>query len=310
MRLGEDFQKKFIFVNFAFKHEYVELTGYSDRLTFRQMVPSADIRIHPFSALTIGGHGHYSIGDFNNNGYLLEANGILKLKIKNDVYGILDADIGFARQEPGYFYNFYQSNHFRWDTSFNHQNFRWFGASLAVWKFRVGAKYTSVSNFVYLGSDVKPTQYEGNIDILQLYWQQDFRWRVWNLDLNIVYQAASKDEALHLPTLTGRASLYGTVSLFKNAAVIQPGLEIFYNTAYYSDGYMPALRNFYWQDTKQTGNHLYMDVFLSLLVKRFRIFVKYEHLNALWSKSNYYMVPHYPSQDAAFKWGLSWSFYD
>jgi hypothetical protein len=46
------------------------------------------------------------------------------------------------------------------------------------------------------------------------------------------------------------------------------------------------------------------------MVKRFRIFVKYEHLNNLWGASRYYMIPHYPAQGAAFKWGLTWSFYD
>jgi hypothetical protein len=310
MRLGEDFQNKFLYINFAFKHQYVELTGYSNKRSFKQMIPSADIRIHPFSALTIGGHGHYTLGDYNNNGYLLKASGKLEVRLKNDIEGILDADVGFASQEPGYFYSFYQSNHFRWDTTFKKQNYRWFGAWLSVWKFKVGARYTSVSNLTYLDSGVRPAQYEGNIDILQLFWRQDFRWKVWNLDLEVTYQAASKEEAIHLPTLAGRGVLYATISLFKNAAVIQPGIDVFYNTAYYSDGYMPALKSFYWQDTKQTGNYYYMDVFLSLLVKRFRVFVKYEHLNSFWSKSRYYMAPHYPSQDAAFKWGLSWSFYD
>jgi hypothetical protein len=73
---------------------------------------------------------------------------------------------------------------------------------------------------------------------------------------------------------------------------------------------MPALRSFYWQQEKKTGNYYYLDVFINLMIKRFRIFVKYDNLSAFWSKSRYYMVPHYPSQDAAFKWGLSWTFYD
>jgi hypothetical protein len=73
---------------------------------------------------------------------------------------------------------------------------------------------------------------------------------------------------------------------------------------------MPALRSFYWQEEKKTGNYYYADVFISLMIKRFRIFIKYQHLNELWSESRYYMVPHYPQQGAAFKFGLSWSFYD
>jgi hypothetical protein len=46
------------------------------------------------------------------------------------------------------------------------------------------------------------------------------------------------------------------------------------------------------------------------MLKRFRIYVKYQHLNSLWTQPRYYMVPHYPMQEAAFKFGMSWSFYD
>jgi hypothetical protein len=310
LRLNEDFQDKTMYVNFSFMHQYVELTGYADKRIFRQLIPSADIRIRPFPALTVAGHGYYVLGDFNNSGYLLKADGNLDVTFKNDVKGLLHAEVGFSRQEPRYFFSFYQSNHFRWDSTFKHQNFRWFGASLSIWKFKVGAKYTSVSNYAFLGPDSRPKQFESNIDILQLFYKQDFRWKVWNLDIEIIYQASSKEEAIQIPTLTGRGSLYATISLFNNAAVLQPGIDINYNTAYYADAYMPALQNFYWQNTKKTGNYSYLDVFLNLMIKRFRIFVKYEHLNSFWSESRYYMIPHYPMQDAAFKWGLSWSFYD
>ncbi len=73
---------------------------------------------------------------------------------------------------------------------------------------------------------------------------------------------------------------------------------------------MPATRSFYLQDEKKIGNYVYMDVFVNLMIKRFRIFVKYQHLNALWSENQYYTVPHYPMQGNIFKYGISWSFYD
>jgi hypothetical protein len=73
---------------------------------------------------------------------------------------------------------------------------------------------------------------------------------------------------------------------------------------------MPASRMFYLQDEKKIGNYVYIDAFINLMVKRFRIYVKYQHLNSLWTQPRYYMVPHYPMQEAAFKFGMSWSFYD
>lgn len=310
LRLGEDFGNKYLYINFGLKHQYALLTGYADKRTFIQLVPNADLRIHLFRVLTLSGHGHYVIGDFNNNGYLLTANGLIDVTFKKGIKGVLDAEFGLASQEPGYFYSFYQSNHFRWDQPLQQQKFRWLSASLAIWKFRVGAAYHSVSNYTYLGPDCRPAQHGPNINILQLAWDQKFRAGIWNLDMNLVYQAASAPEAIHLPVFAGRASFYPTLALFKNAAILQPGIDIFYNTEYYSDGYMPALRSFYWQDGKKTGNYYYADVFINLMIKKFRIFIKYQHLNGLWSEARYYTVPHYPMQGPAFKWGLSWSFYD
>jgi len=310
MRLGEDFSKKYLFINFGLKHQYVELTGYADKRKFTQMIPNADLRIHLFNVLTLNGHGHYVLGDFNNNGFLLKANGIIDVTFRKGIKGILDAEFGLASQEPGYFYTFYQSNHFRWDNELDKQQYRWLGAALTIWKFRVGVTYQSVSNYTYLGADSRPVQYGGNINILQATWDQKFRAGIWNLDMDLVYQAASAPEAIHLPALAGRASFYPTISLFKNAAIFQPGIDVYYNTLYYSDGYMPATGSFYWQESKKTGNYYYADIFLNLMVKRFRIFIKYQHLNALWGEARYYMVPHYPMQGPAFKWGLSWSFYD
>ena len=73
---------------------------------------------------------------------------------------------------------------------------------------------------------------------------------------------------------------------------------------------MPALRSFYLQNEKEIGNYVYMDVYLMLRVKRAVIFLKYQHFNAGWLGYSYYMTPHYPMADAAFKFGVSWVFYD
>jgi hypothetical protein len=73
---------------------------------------------------------------------------------------------------------------------------------------------------------------------------------------------------------------------------------------------MPATRSFYLQDKKQIGNYIYMDVFLNVKIQRARIFIMYSHFNASFMKQSYYMVPNYPQQDAAFKFGVDWRFFD
>jgi hypothetical protein len=73
---------------------------------------------------------------------------------------------------------------------------------------------------------------------------------------------------------------------------------------------MPATRSFYLQNIRETGNYLYMDVFINLKVQRARFFVMYSHFNASFMGRSYYMVPHYPMPDGAFKFGVSWRFHD
>ena len=49
------------------------------------------------------------------------------------------------------------------------------------------------------------------------------------------------------------------------------GFDLFYNSKYYSDAYMPPLTTFYRQSEKQLGNHFYFDAFLNVQLKRLRV---------------------------------------
>jgi hypothetical protein len=113
-----------------------------------------------------------------------------------------------------------------------------------------------------------------------------------------------------VPAFTGNLTLTYSQPLFKGAATIEPGLNFFYNTAYYGNAYMPDTRSFYLQDQQKTGNYLYMDVFLNVRIQRARLFVMYSHFNAGWMGRNYFMVPQYPMPDGAFRFGVTWRFHD
>jgi len=88
------------------------------------------------------------------------------------------------------------------------------------------------------------------------------------------------------------------------------GFDLFFNTKYYADAYMPSLASFHRQNEKQLGNYPYFDAFLNIQLKRFRFFLKVEHLNAGWIDKNYFSVLHYPRNGRDLKFGLSWTFYD
>ena len=88
------------------------------------------------------------------------------------------------------------------------------------------------------------------------------------------------------------------------------GFDIYYNTSFNGYEYSPALSQFYVQSSSQIGNYPLMDAFVKLKVKRTRFFFKVQHFNSDWFKQKYYSAIHYPYNQLAFKFGLSWTFYD
>jgi hypothetical protein len=241
---------------------------------------------------------------------MLKGTAVQQVRFRNDDTAAVSFTFLTTSQEAGYFYSRYNSNYFRWDTSFAQQKFVQAYLQFNYQEHRAKLEYDLISDLVYLDQQASPAQYSGTIHLISASVQEEFRYKKWGIDANLLYQYVSDKSVLRLPAFTASFSIFPTLPLFQNSCILQPGVDLFYNTAYYANAYMPASRMFYLQDEKKIGNYVYIDVFINLMVQRFRIYVKYQHLNSFWSQPRYYMVPHYPMQDAAFKFGMSWSFYD
>ncbi len=310
LRLGEDTRKKPILVIFAIRNQHTVYSDSVNRRQFNNWIPEANLVIRPYRTLAIDLYGNFTFGDFNSAGFKLQGTATQWFNLKNGRNIAASFRFVTSTRQAGYFYQYHNSNYFRWDTAFNHQKIMQASFSVRYADILLKLDYNLIGDYVYLDREARPAQHSGSFSILAATLKNEFRWKKWSADLSLVYQAVSDKDILRVPDLMARVSLFPTLPLFQNAAVLQPGVDLLYTTAYYADAYMPALRMFYLQDEKKIGNYIYADVFVNLMVKRFRIFAKYEHLNGLWSKNRYYMVPHYPSAEPAFKFGLSWSFYD
>ena len=73
---------------------------------------------------------------------------------------------------------------------------------------------------------------------------------------------------------------------------------------------MPATGRFFRQDESNTGNYPFVNVFLNFKVKRTRVFIMFDHVNAGFMGYNYDMIPYYPMNIRMFRYGLAWTFYD
>lgn len=298
------------YLSINLRHQMAEVAGYAPAKKFMTLIPYAEAVIRPFRHAAIRLLGEYHIGDFNNNGFLLRADWTQRVfKDGRELFGF-KAEGYLASREKGYFYRYYRSNNLRWDNSFGKETLSMLGFTATRKRISAGFKLYNIQNPVYLTDSVHPHQHEGGLAVLRLFINHDLRIRKFGFNYEVVYQNISRQEIVRVPTLTARAGIFFTLPIFKNAAVLQPGVDLFYHTKYYADAYLPSIRDFYPQNDKETGNYVYADVFVNLLLKRFRIFLLFNHVNSFLGNYTYYTVPHYPMQDFAVKFGLSWTFYD
>jgi outer membrane cobalamin receptor len=173
-----------------------------------------------------------------------------------------------------------------------------------------GGRVQVLDRHIYLNRQAHPEQTSGTVRVLHLFTNFDLNPGKFNLIGSINYQTSDNDTIISLPKLSARLKFTFTQVLFKGTATVQPGFSISYNTPYYANAYMPALRAFYLQNTKKIGGYPYVDVFLGLKVKRSNLFVRYTNLYAFAGDHSYYTVPGYPQRDPTFYFGVSWRFYE
>lgn len=294
----------------GFKQQYIELAYDSIKRYFVQFIPHAEINFTPIPSLRLQARGDYVLGDYN------EADMSLRVKLTTILGkpgrngGIITITANYAMQQPGWFYEHYLGNNFRWDTTWQKQGLIAGGFSYRFKTLETGFNLSRITNYVYLNTEGEPEQLRDEFGHMYIYLNGDLPIGKFNFRTRLAYQSIQGTTVLHLPAFMGSLAIYFTQPLFKGAATFQPGLNFYYNTAYYADNYMPATRSFYLQENKEIGNYIYMDVFINLKIQRARLFAAYTHFNAGLMGRTYYSIPSYPMQDGAFRFGVSWRFHD
>jgi len=297
------------------KQQYIHLSYRQDSASYQhkyfiQYIPKAALYFQPFSSLLLEAHGDYVLGDYNGGDFSLRVNLSTILGKLNKNAGTIMLTGIYAYQQPGWYYNHFLGNNFKWDTSFNKQGLISAGFDYKFKFLNAGFNFNRITNYVYLDSTAHPQQFKNEFGYLYAYFNTDVDlWR-FKIRTKLAYQTVQGTTVLRLPAFMGSLAIFYTQSLFKGAALLQPGLNFYYNTPYYADGYMPALRSYYLQDYKQTGSYLFMDVFINIKIQRARFFVAYTNFGTMFEGHKYWAAPHYPGQDAAFKFGISWRFHD
>jgi len=219
-------------------------------------------------------------------------------------------------KSPDFLYTHYASNNFIWTNNFNKTSLNHLSTNLTVSskKFDIQGDYYLLRNVIYMDINAVPKQYQNAFSLLILSASKRFDfWKITSVN-KLVYQKSGNENVLDLPEIALYNSTYLTYLInFRGTGgklLTMLGFDLYYNTRYYAEAYMPSTASFYRQNVKQLGSYPYFDTFLNVQLKRLRFFLKVEHVNAGWIKPNYFSVLHYPRNGRDLKFGLSWTFYD
>jgi len=280
--------------------------------TFNQTSPfgqfslnaGANVEVFGKVSLTTGG---YNDGDQDYSGGLRTHFG--KTPGKQIAF---DGEIFRTQIEPGYFYHLYHSNYtdFNWNNSLVKTKTSGLRASLEIYGLKASVKFYNISDFVYLDTASIARQSSQTANILQASVDYTLHWGVMYFRNVVTGQNIAGTNYIRLPQVVYNSTLSLKFDMFKNALQTESGFEMLYTSSYKGDAYNPALNMYRLQDKTTIGDYPYVDVFANFKIKHTRIFLKYQHANAGYLKYRYYLVPGYPQNDSAFKFGLSWIFYN
>ncbi len=219
-----------------------------------------------------------------------------------------------SAQHPAFIYNMYYGNNFQWHNNFSRVDM----SSLALiyndvkWKLNIQLQATQTANMVYFGTDELPHQYAKPVQILTARLDKIFSAGKWGWKTVEIYQYVPDSAPVHVPQLVSENYLYFQSFVFHRHLLLRVGVDVYYNTAFYADSYMPVYDQYYLQNETKLGNYACIDPFVSFRIKTFRMFLKFENAGAGILQPNlfYGYATNYPINDLVMRLGLSWDFWN
>ncbi|MGE9516700.1 MAG: putative porin [Solitalea-like symbiont of Acarus siro] len=232
---------------------------------------------------------------------------------------IPNTTISYQQQnyEPDFTLQKYQSNHHKWENSFEKIHI-----NSVIIKYNndkiinIAAKAFLINNYVYLKEQDKsilPTQNNTTYQLLQIDINKVFNiGRYLKLNSAVIFQKVP-EEIMVSPKIFTKHSLYYYNTLFTNL-YIETGIDFAYYKLDRMYSYSPELSLFYiTQENSKLNNNLNLttDVFISGNLGNATFFVKYALINELLKyPKGFYTVNKYIMPYPSLSFGVSWRFYD
>ncbi|MBR1770153.1 MAG: hypothetical protein IJ748_06830 [Bacteroidales bacterium] len=248
-----------------------------------------------------------------NNDYQFDAalNNLFIKKSYKDSSIVFDAYIkaNIQNKRADYIFSHYFTENLSWDNKTGKTSSKSVTLGFRLKKLiNVELSYFNIGNRYFFDSTL--AMHKANTDLFQVNIKNKFNLKRFSFCGLLSLQKAENENAIHLPLLAFKESVYYNFFMMKGKLPAQIGIDLNYTTSYYADMYNPLTGMFVWQDKMKIGNHVYADFFFSMRVKSFSLFASLTHISSFLQSHDYFNTPLYPHNGFAFRYGISWRFTD
>ena len=263
-----------------------------------------------------------NIGFSNKN---IKIQGDLKIKSSGDYslkgilnLGLLNVSYYSSLHEPSIFLNRYSTNHYNWENDFKSSFINVLDGRINLGKdnisFEPFLKIVSISDHIFLSEERIPLQHKDIIVNNQI--GIDFKIGLFNkminLDNKYTYSilSESSNDIINIPDHHNYSRLYYSGKWFKNTIPVQFGVNMYYRSKYYGNGYEPTLQSYYVQNSFMLDDYLRYNLFFIMQIQNLRVSLKMTHFNQFDKFDGYFVTPYYPGQKKVLDLGVRWYFFN
>lgn len=201
-----------------------------------------------------------------------------------------------------------QTNHYRWRNNLKGIGVQELKLGLTLPLLWGEVVYSRWQNPLFYTADGQPFQNGDGFDQWLIRYGSNLKWWKLHLQLNHLLQQ-SNDSRVRLPRFSTH-DLFYFEHRFPAGWQLQVGFAFRYHSAFAAYAFRPETGQFVIQDSLQIGNYPVLDAFAAIKVKRTRLFARFEHANQGFPRPNVFSTPLHPLYGRAFRFGVSWAFYN
>ena len=319
--ISYDLKSKNNYFNIGYKHEYNRVYQYFDTIYLNHIAYSNFYYKNVFYSkdsvkeekYTLTNHIglSYNLLGYNKNDYQLINELAFNINSKK-----LPQQLGLTvlteNRKPNLLQQTWYSNHFNWNNNYLavKTNAVQFNYQLKQTLFS-SINYANISNLIYFDNIAIPRQIITPINVFSAkFGFKTVFLKHLGLSAQYTYQTTDGNNYLYLPNHYLQGKLFYEGFLAHKNLWLQIGAQVQTYSNFYSYDYMPVTQVFYLQDQKQTGQYWFTELFLNARIRPVNFFIRVENALQGFSGKNYSLVNGYYQPDRAFRFGVTWQFFD